>query len=95
MTLSCRDIELPCDRLGRGGSTSPKLDRDPAYAMGLGTSGIEDVREVRDGVEGVSALDVLEVLLGLLGSYRVRLPSAALIDRPDFRGCERVLMKEA
>ena len=63
--------------------------------MGRGTSGVEDVREVRDGVEGASVLEVLEVLLGLLGSYLVRLPSMALIDRPDFLGLERVLMKEA
>lgn len=95
MTLSCRDIELRCDRLGLGGSTSPRLDREPALAMGLGISGTEDLREVRDGVEGESLLEVLEVLLGLFGSYLAELLSMALMDKPDFRGLDRMLMKEA
>ena len=97
MTLSCRDIELWWDKLGLGGSTSPRLDRELAlaFAMGLGTSGTEELREVCDGVEAESLLEVREVLLDFLDSYLAELLWLALIDKPDFWGLDRALMKEA
>ena len=61
--------------------------------MGLWTSGIEGVRDVLEGVEGESVLDVNDMLLGRRWSFLFRVPSA-LIDMPDFRGFERVLMTE-